>query len=86
MPFVIAVSALICPPLAILLCGKRVQAALSLAVYVVTTLIAHLSANPQDGATALDMLYVSGVLGVGNFVWAFWIAGRYDADRRAQRI
>ena len=36
MPFVIAVTALLFPPLAILLCGKRAQAGLSLVLFVAT--------------------------------------------------
>ena len=78
MPLVIAASALFVPPLAILLCGKRVQAGLSLALFVATLVSVYLlrAAGAPDpaGSSWWYWSQVGTIPGLANIVWAFVVA------------
>ena len=71
-----ALSALFFPPLALLLWGKRAQAGLCLALYLLL-ISGKLFSIPLGGADGWIIFVVWG--------WGFVAVRGYDADRRAQR-
>ena len=81
MPFVIALSALLCPPLAMLLCGERRQAALSLVLFIATySLQFWVTPSLPYGAIAIS------IPGLVNVVWAFTVVRGYDKRRAQQKV
>ena len=85
MPIVIAVTAVLFPPLGILLCGKRKQAAASLVLYVVWIVFTRFSVPRLVEGFNPAIFGIALLPGLVLLVWVFMVVRGYDAERRAQK-